>query len=149
MTAPQITPQTFPYQRKWTRAQLDEILARKDALSEAMADAVGPTGQIIYMPDDLRHILALHLALAGGTVRDELAYIKARIRPNEPGMFADTREWLLKSEYVPAPPDPDETAVKARAAADQIRRQLTPEVRAAVMAMMADELKHATRNDAE
>jgi hypothetical protein len=137
---PAITPQTFPYHRKWTRAQIDEILARKDDLAAAMMDAVGPTGQIVYIPDDLRHILALHLSLAGAEVRDELAYIAARIRPNEPGMFADTREWLLKSEYTPGSPPADETAAQAQAAADAIRRQLTPEVRAAVIALMTTHL---------
>lgn len=140
MTAPAITPQNFPYHRKWTKAQLDEILARKDGIAAAMMDAVGPTGQIVYIPDDLRHILALHLALAGAEVRDDLAYITAKIRPDEPGMFADTREWLLKSEYKPGPPPADETTAKAKAAADQIRRQLTPEVRAAVVALMTTQL---------
>jgi hypothetical protein len=136
MSMPAITPQTFPYHRKWTKAQIDEILARKDELAAAMMDAVGPVGQIVYIPDDLRHILALHLSLAGAQVRDDLAYIVAKIRPNEPGMFADTREWLLKSEYQAGPPAPDDTAAKAKAAADQIRRQLTPEVRAALVALM-------------
>jgi hypothetical protein len=139
MTAPQITPQTFPYRRKWTQAQLDEILERKDRLAEAMTDAVGPTGQMLFLPADIIHILALHVALAAGDVRDELAYIAARIPPEGDALFAAPRESLLQAEYEPAPPDPDETAAKAKAATDQIRRQLSPDVRAAVISMLNEE----------
>src|SRR5688572_2972244 len=109
MTTPSITPQTFPYRRKWTKVELDEILDRKDRLVEAMTDAVGPSGQALYLPPDLVHIMALHVALAGGEVREELAYIVAHVRPDESGMFQGAREWLLKKEYTPAPPDPDKT----------------------------------------
>lgn len=140
MTMPAITPATFPYRRKWTRAELDDILARKDQLAAAMTDAVGPVGQYLGIPADCLHILALHVALAGGEVRDELAYIVAK--PAKGGMFVDSKEWVLKKEYKPGPPPADETDAKAEAAADQIRRQLTPEVRAAVIAKLTDEFNH-------
>jgi hypothetical protein len=146
MTAPAITVKTFPYRRKWTQAQVDEISARKDRLAGAMTDAVGPAGQQLYVDAAHIHILALHLALAGGEVRDELAYITAEII-NSPGAPASFHHWHLKSEYTPAPPDPDETKRKAAAAAEQIRRQLSPEVRREVAAMMREEYEKATRED--
>lgn len=147
MTAPPISPKTFPYRRKWTKEQLDEILDRKDRLVEAMTDAVGPTGQMLYLPPDMVHIMALHIALAGGEVREELAYIVSRLRPAGEVMFADTREWLLKQEYKPGPAPADETAAKAKAAADQIRRQLTPEVTAALTQILADGFNAQAHNN--
>lgn len=146
MPTPPISARTFPYRRKWTQAQVDEILARKDKLAAAMTDAVGPVGQQLYIDASHIHILALHLALAGGEVREELAYITAEVI-NSTGAPADFHHWHLKSEYQPAPPDPDETKRKAAAAADQIRRQLSPEVRREVAAMMREEYEKATRED--
>ncbi|WP_374159070.1 hypothetical protein ACEWX3_07560 [Mycobacterium sp. G7A2] len=150
MTAPAITPESFPYRRKWTKAQIGEILARHERLADAMTDAVGPVGQALYLPPDMIHILALHLALAGGEVRDELAYIVSRPLPVDRNKlaFADAREWVLKQEYEPGPPDPNETAAKAKAAADQIKRQLTPEVAQALTALLAEQFnQHAPKPD--
>ena len=148
MTAPAITSRTFPYRRKWTQKQIDEILARKDKLAEAMTDAVGPVGQQMYVDASAVHMLALHLALAGGDVRDELAYIVAEVI-NSPGAPADFHHWRLRSEYEPAPPDPDETKRKAAAAAEQIRRQLSPEVRREVAAMMREEYERSMAEEDE
>lgn len=136
MTAPKITPESFPYRLKFTQEQLADVTDRHERLAAAMTDAVGPTGQSIYVPPDLLHFLALHLALAGGDVQDRLAYIVSR--PYEPSdvdddtrervQFAGIREWVLKDDYEPEPADPNETAAIAMAAADKIRRQLPPEV---------------------
>ncbi|OKH70824.1 hypothetical protein EB72_24835 [Mycobacterium sp. SWH-M1] len=151
MTAPAITPETFPYRRKWTKAQLAEILDRKDRLVEAMTDAVGPVGQMLMLPLDMLHILALHLSLAGGDVRPELAYIVSRPVQQEENdkksdsvvVFEGLREWVLKSEYEPAPADPDETTARAQAAADQIRRQLSPEVTAVLTQILSERFAQA------
>lgn len=141
MTAPAITPQTFPYRRKWTQAEFDEILARKDKLVEAMTDAVGPVGQAMFVPPDHLHMLALHLALAGGDVHDDLAYIVSVRRPAGTTLFEDAREWKVKKEYQPTAEDLDETQAMAKMAADKIKRQLSPEVRKALQVIMADELQ--------
>lgn len=161
MTAPRITPETFPYRRKWTQEQLDEIFSRHVRLVEAMTDAVGPTGQVIYVPPDMLNILALHLALAGGEVQDRLAYIvgKPYVRPaeddspnrensNQRVYFDDVREWVLRSEYEPGPPDPDETAAVAKAAAEKIRRQLPPEVMAQLAEIFIEETRKTTQANA-
>jgi hypothetical protein len=146
MTAPAINARTFPYRRKWTQQQIDEILERKDRLAEAMTDAVGPAGQQMYVDLSSIHMLALHAALAGADVHDELAYIRAEVI-NSPGAPENFHHWRLRSEYEPAPPDPDETRRKAAAAAEQIRRQLSPEVRREVAAMMREEYERATRDE--
>ena len=148
MTAPPISVKTFPYRRKWTQEEIDEILARKDRIVEAMTDAQGPVGQTLFIPPDSLHILGLHLALAGGEVHDDLAYIVSVRRPEGTTMFEDAREWVVKKEYRPAPPDPDEdqTVAVAKAAAEKIKRQLTPEVREVLTAIMADEFEKATKD---
>lgn len=148
---PAITPETFPYRRKWTQEQLDEILDRKDRLVTAMTDAVGPTGQVLYIPIDLLHILALHMSLAGCEVQDRLAYIVSRpIKQDKPEelVFEGSLEWLLKQEYEPGPPEIDETAAQAKAAAEKIRRQLSPEVTAALAHILADGLNAVAINNA-
>lgn len=148
---PAITPESFPYRRKWTQAQFDEICDRKDRLVDAMTDAVGPTGQVLYLPDDLIHILALHMSLAGCDVQDRLAYIVSRpITPEKPDelVFQDAREWVLRQEYEPGPADPNDTAAQAKAAAEKIRRQLSPEVTAALAHILADGLNAAAINNA-
>lgn len=142
MTTPTITAKTFPYRRKWTQEQIDEILARQARLTEAMTDAVGPVGQVLAIDAAIIQIMALHMALAGADVHDELAYITPVI-VNSPQAPADFHQWVLKSEYTPAPPDPDEIKRKAQAAAEQIKRQLSPEVRAEVAAMMRKEYEKA------
>lgn len=146
MTAPAITAKTFPYRRKWTQEQIDEILDRKDKLAAAMTDAVGPVGQQLYIDASHLHVLALHLALAGADVHDELAYIVAEII-NSPGAPADFHHWHLRADYQPPAPDADEIQRKAAAAADQIRRQLSPEVRREVLEMMREEYERATQED--
>lgn len=148
---PAITPETFPYRRKWTQEQLNEILDRKDRLVAAMTDAVGPTGQVLYLPIDLLHILALHMSLAGCEVEDRLAYIVSRpVKQDKPEelVFQDAREWVLRQEYEPGPPDIDETASQAKAAAEKIRRQLSPEVTAALAHILADGLNAVAINNA-
>lgn len=145
MSSPDIILKKFPYRRKWTTTQVEEIKARELRIADAMMDAVGPDGQVLGIPSDIIHIMALHLTLAGADIRDELAYIVAVIR-NSNGLPADFHQWVIKDEYEPAPPDPDETRRKATAAADQIRRQLSPEVRREVMAMMRDEFTRTTED---
>ena len=72
---PPINAQNFPYRRKWTKAQVDEILARKDRIADALTDAVGPVGQVMYVDAAHIHMLALHGALAGLDANPDLAYI--------------------------------------------------------------------------
>lgn len=155
MSATEITLESFPYRRDWQQEEFDEILARKDLLVEAMTDALGPTGQMLWLPADIIHILAFHLAFAGGTVEDRLAWIVSK--PYEPPPpsedddkqvdgtgrihFEGLRHWVLKENYQPGPPDPDETTAMATAAAEKIRRQLTPAVTEALTAILADQFK--------
>jgi hypothetical protein len=146
MTTPAITAKTFPYRRKWTQEQVDEIIARQARLTEAMTDAVGPVGQVLGIDAAIIQIMALHMALAGCEVREELAYIVPVII-NQPGAPADFHQWVLKSEYKPAPPDPDEIKRKAQAAAEQIKRQLSPAVRAEVAAMMREEYERVEKTN--
>lgn len=140
MTAPAITPATFPYRRKWTKAEIDEIMARYEKLRYAMTDPVGPTGQVLFLPPDMIAILALHLSLAGADIQDADAYIWGRQRTDANAMFQDSVDWLLKKEHAPTD-QPDATEAAARAAAARIKQQLPREVRDALAVILADEYK--------
>ena len=143
MSSPPITPKTFPYRRKWTKVETDEITARYMKIADAMTDAVGPAGQVMYVDPSSLHNLAFHLALAGCQVVEELAYI-VPVLIHSDGAPVDFHDWKLKSEYQPAPPNPDEVKRKAEAAAETIKRQLPPDVRAELIRTFIDEYKKAT-----
>lgn len=136
----------FPYRRKWTQDQTDDIFRRFRLLADAMSDAVGPMGQQFYLPPELLQMLALHISLAGGTVEDRLAYIVSRPVEAEADkvVFADAREWVLKQDYEQSASKRDSTAAMAKAAAEKIRSQLPPEVLRAVAADLAARLAEHT-----
>jgi len=157
-----ITLKSFPYTRDWTQAEFDEILDRKDTLVEALTDALGPAGQMLWLPAELIHILAFHLALAGALVDDQLAWIVSKPYAPPPPQegdenredgtyrvtFEGLRHWVLKEDYTPPAPDPVETNALAQAAADKIRRQLSPQMTEAVMAILAERFKKNTPDPA-
>lgn len=150
-TAPGINPNTFPYRRKWTQAETDELIARIEKLREAMVDMVGPSGVVMYIDAGTIAHIATHLALAGADLHstdDARTYIWAERRPDETGIFEATVEWKVKKDHRPPPPppapDPEQVEREAAAARAQIYKQLTPEVRDRLIADLAHEFARHT-----
>ena len=133
----------YPYRDRFTPAQVAEALDRKDRLVELLMDPVGPDGTLINIPVDMMHILAFHLAYAGAdTHTDHRQLIESRVRRDETQMW-EVYEWAPRGDFgdQPATTEPDSEAASVAA---QMRTQLTPEVRAAVAAILADEYRAAT-----
>lgn len=145
MTAPAINVHTFPYQRKWTKDELDDVYSRFDKLRQALTDAVGPSGQRLYTPPDMIAIQALHLALAGGDVSDEKAFIWARERDDDGAMFQGELEWLVKKD-TPPPPTQESQSEAAQIKA-QIDRGLSPAQRAELARLFIADYKSVTGED--
>lgn len=134
----------FPYRDRFTPAQIAEALARKDKIVEALMDPVGPDGTLINLPVDMLHILGFHLAFAGGDVHtDQRQLIESRVRRDESQMF-EVYEWRPRGDFGDDDTRASEPDSEAAAVAAQMRNQLTPEVRAAVAAILADEYGAAT-----
>lgn len=131
----------FPYDRKFTKAELDEIFARQDRLIAAFRDAVGPNGWGLGLPEDHLQMLMFHGALAGVDVDDNKAYIRPRTLPDASGRYVDSVEWVLKKH------DSPRTRVKdarreARARVKELD-DLDPEVRAAMLDMFIRKSRRA------
>ncbi len=134
----------YPYLGKFTPAQTEEALARKDKLVEIMLDPVGPDGTIINIPMDMLHILGFHMALAGADVHtDHRQLIESRTRRDDTGMF-EMCEWRARGEFGDTETTTTDAGGEAAAVAAQMRSQLTPEVRAALAAILAEEYAAAT-----
>lgn len=143
-TSPLVLP-NYPYKNKFTAEQVREALERKDKLVELLLDPVGPDGTLINLPVDMCHILAFHLAYAGAdTHTDNRQLIESRTRRDETGMF-ELSEWRPRGEFGDEPTEVDPDS-EAAAVAAQMRNQLTPEVRAAVAEILAEEYANATTN---
>lgn len=86
------------------RAQLVEAMG---FLTDALAFAVGPTGELIYIPDDMRVQLAWHLARTGAGCVKGQAVVKRQAVPDRPGQMAGSIAWVpVDAED----PDPTRTA---------------------------------------
>lgn len=89
----------FPYDRKFTQAEIEVILERKDRLVEAFRDAVGPQGWGLGIGEEFLHQLMLHGALAGvdvdPTYPGDKAFIRPRRKPDADGQFVDAVEWVV------------------------------------------------------
>lgn len=117
----------FPYNKRFTKAELVDIMTRADLLGKAMQDGVGPSSAVMNIPADIFEQWMIHAAMAGCTVDDDLAYIRAR--PVADAMFQGAREWILKKDDTPK-----KRAEDAKIEADRIRARLETEVSPAVRA---------------
>jgi hypothetical protein len=134
--------QNYPYKGKFSPEQVREALDRKDRLVELMMDPVGPDGTLINIPVDMLHILAFHVAYAGGDAHtDERQLIESRLVRDENAMF-ELYEWRPRGEFGDQtdPPSTDDQAAKI---AEDLRTKLTPEVRDAVAAILLDQYNAA------
>lgn len=120
----------FPYERKFTVEEIHgDILPRAKELGDAMRDGMGPNGSVLYIPGDMFELWMIHAALAGCTVDESKAYIRARRKPD--AVFEDAVEWVLKKEDTPEQVEADADA-EAEAYINAIDTQLRPEVAAAI-----------------
>lgn len=122
----------FPYDKKFTRAEIAEITARAERITAAMRDGVAPNGYILNVPEDMLQLWGVHNALAGMDVNPDLAYIVAV--PSKQPTFVDQMDWVLKEDAEKAVPTPEEEAAKYSAA---LIKELSPEARQ----ILADQLK--------
>jgi len=134
--------QNYPYKGKFSPEQVREALDRKDRLVEIMMDPVGPDGTLINIPVDMLHILAFHLAYAGGDAHtDERQLIESRLVRDENAMF-ELYEWRPRGEFGDQADTPS-TEDQAAKIADDLRTNLTPEVRDAVAAILLEQYNAA------
>lgn len=149
-TAPAINPNTFPYLKRFTPEELDDLFERIDQLRDAMTDLVGPSGVTMYIDDGTIANIAFHLAMAGARVIDDAkAYIWPDVQEDADGLFKGFITWRLKKEHEPPPPkpkevDPELLERQAEAAREQIYRQLPADVRNLLIANLAKEFEHDT-----
>lgn len=143
-TSPLVLP-NYPYRDKFTPEQTAEALDRKDRIVETLMDPVGPDGTLLNLPVDMMHIIAFHQAYAGVDVHhDHRQLIEARPRRDETGMF-EISEWRPRGEFgSDRTEQPADSLADAKAVAAQMRSQLTPEVRAALATILAEEYAAAT-----
>lgn len=127
-----------PYVDAFTKAEWDEVMARKDRLMRFVRDAVKVTdGTIIGIDDATLQLLMLHFALAGGTQDDDLALIRPKVLPDEEGRLADSHEWVVKrfDTEEARQADAEEEARRRKAAHDVAMAQMTPEAQRAYRRM--------------
>lgn len=133
----------FPYEREFTRAELEVILARWERLKETLRDAVGPQGWGLGMSEDFLQQLALHQALAGVDVDPAYPPERAFIRPvrNVDGLYVDSIKWVLTKKDKPGQRAADaKTEAKARLQAlrERAMAEAPEDVRDAMRELMVE-----------
>lgn len=128
--------EAFPYDKRFTREEIAEITARAERITAAMRDGVAPNGYILQVPEDMLQLWAVHNALAGMEVHDELAYIVSI--PSKDGPYTDSMQWVLKEDAEKHAPTPEEEAAKYLAG-------LKKELSAEAQQILADQLKESQR----
>lgn len=148
MSAPAINPNTFPYLKKFTPEEREDLFERIDDIRFALRDLVGPSGVLVYIDDGTIANIAFHLAMAGGRViDDEKAYIWPDEKPDPSQIFEGFIRWRLKKEHEPPPPKPadkEKAEALAEAARKQIERQLPPEVLKLLRTKLAEAFEEDT-----
>ena len=72
-------------------------------ITDALAFARGPRGEVMFLTDDQRVAFAFHLARAGGDIDPAKAIIKRRGIRDRPGQLPGVVDWVP----VDAPDDPN------------------------------------------
>lgn len=136
----QLVLPNFPYRGKFTTQQLKDISERVGRVVPLMFDAVGPNGALLNIPADAAGILAFHLVCAGVDAHtDHRQLIEGRVERDSSNLFEVT-VWRPRGEF----PDPPAAENEASIIAAQMKSQLTPEVRAALMVILRDEFAAAS-----
>lgn len=119
----------FPYKRRLTKAETEDIRTRAEAFGRLMRDPLLLTGAQGFIPEDIFQLWMVHGVMAGAD--GGTPYIRGRTLPDEHGALADRTEWLLLKDDTPAARAEDaerEAAAHMRA----METNLRPEVRAAI-----------------
>lgn len=132
----------FPYEKKFTRDEIADILARAKVMGDLMRDGVGPNGANLFIPGDLFELWMIHGVLAGADGGQ--AFIRSRRLPDADGRLADAVEWVVLKDDSAAARAAD-TEAEAEAIYSAMTENLRPEVRVAVRRMFRDK----ARADAE
>lgn len=135
----------FPYEKKFTREQIADVLAVQAQILEASRDALTTKGAIMGIDEASLQMLALHQALAGVRVVPDEALIVARLRPSEHAGFMDAREWLPKQDYTEQM-ERDDSQAQADALAARIDEEVDPEVAKLLAKTFADRAKEVERS---
>ncbi|BBZ65826.1 hypothetical protein MINS_12550 [Mycolicibacterium insubricum] len=79
-----------------------ELIEAAARLTDALAYARGPRGEVLFLTDDQRVAFAFHLARAGADIIPGNAIIKRRAIPDRPGQLTGVIDWVP----VDTPDDP-------------------------------------------
>lgn len=71
-----------------------ELLDAAARITDALAFARGPRGEVLYLTDDQRVCFAFHLARAGADVHPDKAIIKRRAIPDRIGQLPGVIDWV-------------------------------------------------------
>lgn len=126
----------FPYEKRFTRNEIQEITEESEKLADAMRDGVAPNGAVMYLDESLLRMWCVHGVLAGVRVDPDLAHIVAVKIPDTTGQFADSVEWVLRGDL---PSDYDEAQAEAEAQklAKAMRERMPEKVRKRTAELLA------------
>ncbi|MBU8819537.1 hypothetical protein KL864_26995 [Mycolicibacterium goodii] len=143
---PKINVRQFPYHRRWTQAELDEVYERFEKIRTVLTDVVAPHGAPLYIDPSMVAILALHASLAGCDVHDDKAFIEHRVRNDEYGLFEGVHEWRVKGDFDPddKPEDPVEAKARAAELREKLRTEVDPKILAELKRQIAEEFTTET-----
>ncbi|CQA06373.1 Uncharacterised protein [Mycobacteroides abscessus] len=92
-----------------------ELLDAAARITDALAFARGPRGEVLYLTDDQRVCFAFHLARTGGDIYPDKAIIKRRALPDRPGQLTGVIDWVpLDGKRTPRPPNPSQRSGRSR-----------------------------------
>lgn len=128
MSSPSTVFPDFPYDRRFTRAEIAELTDRAEKIADALRDGVAPNGATLYLDESMLQLWAVHAALAGVYVDPDRAYIVAVPLEPQSGQFADAVEWVLK-EDLPEGYTEEKAEAEARQIVSSLTDKLAPEVR--------------------
>ncbi|MDO3058471.1 MULTISPECIES: phage gene 29 protein family protein [Mycobacteriaceae] len=135
----------FPYDRKFTRDEIDEIADEARKLADAMRDGQAPNGATLWIDEGMLQLWCVHGVLAGVRVHPDLAYIVAVKQPDQHAVFEDSVEWVLREDAADVEPEQDEA--EAERIATALTQRLPDEVRRLVAQKMTDAFNEANKED--
>jgi hypothetical protein len=144
VTEAQVFPE-FPYDRKFTRAELDEITDEARKLADAMRDGQAPNGATLWIDESMLQLWCVHGVLAGVRVHPDLAYIVAIKQPDQHAVFEDSVQWVLREDAPEIDPEQDEA--EAERIATALTQRLPDEVRRLVAQKMTEAFNEANKED--